>query len=102
MPRFEIERFDREEDVEDSSTEVFDRVAYALEYLTLVRPPGTVVAVCEGARRLVLEQGRQWCGPPGARWAMLMVPQNASRRAIARAILGLARAPQPWELGPYR
>lgn len=109
MPRFEIERFDREEDVDDDSAEVFDRVAFALEYLALVRPTGTVVAVCEGARRIALEHGRQWGGPAGARWAMLMVPRTASRRAIARAILGLARAPQAWELdvlengeGPYR
>ena len=99
MPRIEIELFDVAEDVTEVSGESFDRVAFAERALELVRPPGTTVAICEGARRVDLEEGRQWGGAPGERWAILKVPPNASRVAIARAVLGLARSGgRPWAL----
>lgn len=98
MPRIEIERIDFAEEAAESSTESFDRVAFAERALELVRPEKTKVAVCGGARRIGLEQGRQWGGAPGERWAILMVPANASRTAIANAVLGLAREPRAWAL----
>lgn len=95
MPRIELERFEEVEDPAQSSTESFDRIAFAERALALVRPVGTTVAICEGSRHVRVEEGRQWGAPCGKRWAILSVPVNASRRAIASAILelgvGLAR-----------
>jgi hypothetical protein len=93
MPRIEMERLDHVEDAAESSAESFDRVAFAERALELVRAPGVTVAICEGARRVGLSQGRQWGGAPGERWAILYLCPNASRNAIASAVLGLARAP---------
>jgi hypothetical protein len=96
MPKLELdpfaeERREREENaiLWQSSPEVFDRIAFAERIVALVRPRGTTVAICEGMRRVRLQSGRQWGGPPGARWAILSVPKTASRRAIASAVLGL-------------
>ena len=96
MPKIELDPWaeERRESQEDailwqSSHEVFDRLAYAERIVALVRPRLTTVAICEGMRRVRLQAGRQWGGPPGARWAILTVPKNASRRAIATAVLGL-------------
>lgn len=98
MPRIELERFE-EIDETDQSSESFDRIAFALRALALVRPPRTTVAICQGSRRVRVEAGRQWGGSDGERWAVLSVPMNASRRAIASAVLelgvGVAR---PWAL----
>ena len=93
MPRIELERFDHEQDDDRdvAAHESFDRIAFAERALALVRPRGTTVAICEGARRVRLERGRQWgAGSPDARWAILSVPPHASRRAILQAILTLA------------
>ena len=89
MPRIEIERFERAEDADDTSAERFDRAAFAERALELVRPPRMRVAIREGARRLNVASGRSWGGLPGARWAIVNVPANASRRAIATAVLDL-------------
>lgn len=89
MPRIEIERIERAEDADDTSTESFDRAEFAARALELVRPPRMRVAICGGSRRLDVTSGRSWGGPPGAKWAIVRVPVNASRRAIATAVLGL-------------
>lgn len=89
MPRIEIEHFDRDEDRFETSTETFDRIAFAERAVALVRPPMTTVAICGGSRRVFVRAGRQWGKQPGARWAILGVPPNASRRAIAGAVLEL-------------
>jgi hypothetical protein len=100
MPRIELERIEEVDDVTQSSTESFDRIAFAEHALALVRPTGTTVAICEGSRRVRVEAGRQWGRPSGQRWAVLSVPGNASRRAIASAVLELsATGPsRPWAL----
>jgi len=99
MPRIEIERLEVKEDLADSSTESFDRLAFAERAVALVRPPKTLVAVGQGARRVEVASGRRWSGEADARWAMVLVPPNASRRAIARAVLGLHRGGgRPWAL----
>jgi hypothetical protein len=84
----------------DVSAEVFDRIAFAERALALLGPPpGTTVAILAGASRMRVEAGRTW-GKPGERWAMLAVPPNASRHAIALAVAQIAEAggPQgrPW------
>lgn len=100
MPRIELERIEEVEDASQSSTESFDRIAFAQRALALVRPSGTTVAICQGSRRVRVEAGRQWGTTVGQRWAILSVPANASRRAIASAILELSAfgASRPWAL----
>jgi hypothetical protein len=91
MPRneIELERVEQAEDLAESSDERFDRMAFAERVVALVRPPRTRVAICEGTRRVQITSGRQWGRPSDARWAILSVPHDASRRAIAQAVLGL-------------
>jgi len=100
MPRIELERVEEIDESSQASTESFDRIAFAERALELVRPPGTTVAICPGARRVRVQAGRQWGAPIGQRWAVLSVPMNASRRAIANAVLELGdgTAPRAWAL----
>ena len=103
MPRIELESFEQEKEVSESSAEIFDRIAFAERVIALVRPPQTTVAICEGRRAVHVESGRQWGSGKDARWAVVRVPPNASRRAIAKAVLGLyAAAPSRDDEGPYR
>ena len=90
-PEIDFESIER-----DVSSEPFDRVAFALEVLARLRPPRVTVAVCPG-RRMRVEAGRAWGRAPGERWALLSVSPNASRRAIAAAVVGLGGV----SLGPY-
>jgi hypothetical protein len=112
MPRIELERLEEVDEQSQSSTESFDRIAFAERALALVRPPRTTVAICPGSRRVRVEAGRQGGGGRGERWAVLSVPVNASRRAIASAVLELGDGTKPraWALdvliggceAPYR
>jgi hypothetical protein len=102
MPRLSIERVEEAVDLAESSSEAFDRIAFAERAIALVKPPQTTVAICEGARSVHVESGRQWGAPKGARWAVVRVPPDASRRAIASAVLALYAG---WDDGrglPYR
>src|SRR5262245_49849364 len=101
MPRLEIERIEEVIDLAESSAEAFDRIAFAERAIALVRPPDTTVAICEGTRSVHVESGRQWGAPLGARWAVVRVPPDASRRAIASAVLGLYAGRDDGH-GPYR
>lgn len=75
----------------DADGEAFDRLAYAMRALRVLRPRGLTVAVREGHARLRVEQGRAWGGrSPDARWALVAIPPTASRREIALAIAELA------------
>ncbi len=100
MPRIEIERIEQAEDLAESSKETFDRIAFTERALELVRPPRMTVAICEGSRRVKVAQGRQWSDrAPDAKWAILSVPHDASRRAIAAAVLRLHDgSPRAWVL----
>jgi hypothetical protein len=94
MPVLDPSRWDpssREEErvPDETSTERFDRVAFANRALDLLRPKRTTIAVCEGTTRLRVEAGRMW-GRGDERWAMVCVPKTASRRAIAFALVELA------------
>jgi hypothetical protein len=89
----------RELDGTETSTEHFDRIAFARRAVLLVKPPDMRVAIAEGRSRVNLESGRMWGRAEGARWAMLCVPPAASRRAIATAVAALAGpAPEPYVL----
>jgi hypothetical protein len=93
------------EDLDETSDERFDRSAFARRALELVEPARTTVAICEGAARMRVEQGRVWGAahrgePPGPprQWAMLAIPSKASRRAIALAVAELAQRSRPYVL----
>src|SRR5271169_5025326 len=88
---------ERERAVDETSDEGFDRTAFARRALDIVRPLGTTVAICEGAR-LRVDSGRAWGHAAGQRWAVLAIPSHASRRAIALAVAELARVPPPYAL----
>jgi hypothetical protein len=81
----------------EASDDHFDRAAFALRALELLRPPRTTVAICEDATRMRIEFGPQW-RRRGEAWALLAIPRNASRRAIALAVAELSRAPRAWAL----
>jgi hypothetical protein len=88
---------DRELDADETSTERFDRLAFAERALAMIRPHATRVALCEGRTRVVVDAGRAWGKGEESRWAVLRVPPTASRRAIALAVIALARRePDPW------
>ena len=100
MPRIELERLEEVDELAESSTESFDRVEFAQQALALVQLENTRVVICGGARKLRVDSGRQWGKGPDQRWAVLAVPINASRRAIASAVLELSAygAQRPWAL----
>jgi hypothetical protein len=83
----------------ETSTERFDRIAFAEEAVRRLRPVRTTVAIAQGVSRVRVEAGRAFGAGEGARWAMLLVPPNASRRAIAVAVAAIGGAgAEPWAL----
>jgi hypothetical protein len=101
MPRAEWESTgEHDRALAESSSEAFDRVAFAARALELLRPPArTTVAICEGRSRVFVSTGRTW-GKPGEHWLMVSVPPTASRRAIALALVGVGDKERavPWAL----
>jgi hypothetical protein len=90
---------ERELDGTETSSERFDRVAFAARAVSLVKPHNMCVAIGRGRSRVVVESGRAWGSGEDARWAMLSVPPMASRRAIAAAVATLTGpAPAPYAL----
>lgn len=92
-------------DLDETSDERFDQSAFARRALELLEPARTTVAIYEGAARMRVERGRVWGAPkrgepPGAprQWAMLAIPERASRRAIALAVAELAQRSRPYVL----
>ena len=80
------------EDRDEGALEAFDRLAFVHAALELMHPAKMTIAICGGSTRLRVEAGRAWGRRAGERWAMVSVPDTASRRAIALAIAGLADA----------
>ena len=100
--RDERRDYEDEDELAQRSPESFDRVAFAERALALVKLRRTTVAICPGSRRVHVEAGRRWGGAPDERWAILSFPREASRRAIARAVLDLAaKGPKAPETGPW-
>lgn len=95
--RFTLEeqrRFARTEGIER-----FDRVAFALRTIELLKPRGMKVAVYQGHFELRIERGREWSRSSGASWAMVSVPPDASREEIVFALAELSGMPAtPWLL----
>ncbi len=88
---------------DDSSDEVFDRLAFAAHVLAqLVKyahPRIEQVVVASGRYGVEVESGRYWGHGPEARWALMSVPESASSRAIVLAAASLAGDRTPaWTL----
>lgn len=72
---------------EARSSERFDRIAYAMSLLRLLKPRMTV-AVYSRNRFLHVEQGRR--SSAHEPWATLGVPPHATRESIASAVVELS------------
>ena len=72
------------------SDERFDRVAFAMRLLRLVRPKGMTVVVHESYRGVTVERGRDYGRPGNASWVMLGISPHASREWIALAVAEIA------------
>lgn len=73
----------------------FDRLAFAMRVLGVLRPRRVKVAVYRRVRELEVEQGAD-LAREGASWAMVGIPPSASREQIAYALVevaGLDRTP---------
>lgn len=70
------------DDRRERDRELFDRIAYATTLLRILRPRVTV-AICPGRTTLKVERG-------AAPWALLSIPEDASRANIAEAVAKLA------------
>jgi hypothetical protein len=83
----------------DRGGESFDRIAFALRALEILKPRGMTVAVFHGRFDLKIERGRDWGGGPNATWAMVRIPPDASREHIILALTELSGLPAaPWLL----
>ena len=75
------------------SGSAFDRVAFAMRALRILRPRGLTVAVREGRWELRIDRGKAWGAAPGEQWAVVSIPPDATREDIAIALAGLAGVP---------
>ena len=80
----------RSEACERRPEQRFDRLAFALRAVGLLRPHETRVAVFPSSR-LVVEEGRDLARGPEARWAMVGIPKDASAKSIVLALTRLER-----------
>jgi hypothetical protein len=101
MPTLDLSRIGASEEErvapEGGSTERFDRVAFALRAVEAVRPARMTVAVFAG-RKLRVDAGRLWGRGTKESWAIVSVPEAASREAIALAVSRLGATA---DAGPY-
>ena len=81
---------EREQRYDDQDPERFDRVAFAMRALSLLRLPRMKVAVYSSVSALRVERGRELAGDPDASWAIVGIPPGASRARIAMALAELA------------
>lgn len=63
----------------------FDRLAFALKAVRLLRIPKTRVAVFP-SHRLSVDSGRELGAMVGSRWVMVGIPSDASARSIVSAL----------------
>ncbi|MEB2310827.1 MAG: hypothetical protein OZ921_12995 [Sorangiineae bacterium] len=73
----------------------FDRLAFAMRVLGVLRPRRVKVAVYRRLRELEVERGAD-LAHEGASWALVGIPPDASREQIAYALVelaGLERSP---------
>lgn len=83
----------------DPGGERFDRIAFALRALEILKPRAMTVAVFAGRFDLQIERGRDWGGGPNATWAMVRIPPDATREHIILSLTQLSGVPAtPWLL----
>lgn len=68
----------------------FDRIAFAMRALGIVRPASMRVAVYTRSADLRVERGRDLAAVDDSSWALVGIPPDASRESIAHAIADLA------------
>ncbi|MCC6552067.1 MAG: hypothetical protein IT372_03465 [Polyangiaceae bacterium] len=68
----------------------FDRIAFAMRALDVLRPKRMTVAVYSAASALRVEQGKNLHRGAGGTWAIVGIPPHASREHIAYALAELA------------
>ena len=76
--------------------EPFDRIAFAMRALALLRPRIDKIAVYSSVARMVVERGRDMRAEGDTDWALVGIPPHASRESIAVALAelaGVARQP---------
>lgn len=90
---------ERRELARELGDERFDRLGFALRALEILKPRGMTVAVFQSRFALKIERGRDWSGGPGATWAMVSIPPDATRENIILALTELSGLPvTPWLL----
>jgi hypothetical protein len=90
---------ERREIAREAGQERFDRIAFALRALEILKPRSMTVAVFHGRFGLKIERGRDWGGGPDATWAMVSIPADATRENIILALTELSGLPAtPWLL----
>ena len=85
---FNVYRYEdrtRRDDVERRPDQRFDRLTFALHALDLLSPARTRIAVFVSSR-LEVTQGLDLARGPGARWAMVGIPRDASAESIVLAL----------------
>jgi hypothetical protein len=80
---------ERERRFEHEDPEPFDRLAFAMRALSLLRLPRMKIAVYTSVSALRVERGRELADPE-AGWALVGIPPGASRARIAMALAELA------------
>lgn len=70
--------------------EHFDRIAFAMRALRVLRPDSMRVAVYSRIRELRVERGRDLSSGEHESFALLGIPPDASRESIALALAELA------------
>jgi hypothetical protein len=81
-------RFDRRE-FSLRDPEHFDRLAFAMRAVRLLKPPHMTVVVYPGNHAVRVRKGPDLRHGPNATWGMVAVPPHASRAEIAVAIASL-------------
>jgi hypothetical protein len=78
-----------------TTSERFDRLAFAMRALALLRPTATRVAVYPRRSAISVEQGRDLEHGFLSRWAMVGIPPDATREHIVLALAELSPVPAP-------
>ncbi len=85
--RYEIVEEQHGYELRDDSQ--FDRIAFAMRALDILKPSRMRVVVYERTTDFSIERGRE-PSRPGQRWAMVGIPPHASRERIAWGLAELA------------
>jgi hypothetical protein len=83
------ERRDRRELIYDHDPRDFDRIAFAMRTIERLAPKRLTVAVYPSCNALNIQKGRD-LRSEGAEWALVGIPEHASREYIAYALAELA------------